>query len=46
MLALAMQRRSAADELGVVAGDQVVLSPFADDVPPAAVTSPVVLRSR
>jgi S-adenosylmethionine hydrolase len=43
MLALALDRRSAAEELGVGAGDQVVISPFGDDREPA-VPSPVTIR--
>jgi S-adenosylmethionine hydrolase len=41
LLALAMDQRSAADELGLVAGDQVTLVPGGDDDP---VTQPVALR--
>jgi hypothetical protein len=45
MLALALDRRSAAEELGIAAGDQVELTVLADDdAPVAGVTSPVTLR--
>ena len=45
MLALSLDRRSAADELGIGPGDQVVLEPFADDEARArGTTSPVTLR--
>ena len=45
MLALAMSRRSAAEELGAAPGDQVLLTPFPDDGrPDAAPSTPVVLR--
>lgn len=43
MVSLVLDRRSAADELGVATGDQVTLSPLADDDRPG-VTSPVQLR--
>lgn len=46
MLALALQRRSAAEELLLAAGDQVVLRPLADGDRGPAVTSPVSLRPR
>jgi S-adenosylmethionine hydrolase len=42
MLAIALDRRSAAAELGIGANDQVLLEPVADDNP--GVTSPVTLR--
>jgi S-adenosylmethionine hydrolase len=51
MLALALDRRSAADELSIGAGDQVVLIPITDDDPDAGrgstgpVVSPVTLRT-
>ncbi len=44
MLALALDRRSAADELGVAAGDQVTISRLDDGAVEAAVSSPVSLR--
>lgn len=44
MLALALDRRSAADELGVAAGDQVTISRLDDGAPEPAVSSPVSLR--
>jgi hypothetical protein len=47
MLALSLDRRSAAEELGIGAGDQVVLEPFADDDGASdgfGTTSPVTLR--
>jgi S-adenosylmethionine hydrolase len=45
MLALALDRRSAAEELGVAAGDQVTISRLDDtDRDRAATTSPVTLR--
>ncbi|MEX0848487.1 MAG: SAM-dependent chlorinase/fluorinase [Ilumatobacteraceae bacterium] len=43
MLTLALDRRSASDELGVAAGDLVVLS-SGDDRPSAGVTTPISLR--
>ena len=45
MLALAMDRRSAADELGLADGDQVVISPLGDDAP-GGTTVQVDLTSR
>ena len=42
MLSLALDRRSAAEELGIAAGDMVVLSPLTDG--PPGVTTPVTLR--
>ena len=47
MLALSLDRRSAAEELGIGAGDQVVLIPIPDDEPgnTGGTTSPVTLRS-
>jgi S-adenosylmethionine hydrolase len=45
MLALVLDQRSAALELGIGAGDQITLAPLTD-APAAAVTSPVTLRSR
>jgi S-adenosylmethionine hydrolase len=46
LLALVLDRRSAADELGLRAGDAVTLLPVvdADDTRPAGVTTPVELR--
>jgi S-adenosylmethionine hydrolase len=46
MYSLALARRSAAEELALVATDQVTLSPVDDGAAPDAVTSPVTLRSR
>jgi S-adenosylmethionine hydrolase len=49
MLALVLDQRSAAAELGVGAGDQVTLAPLADGQSlgsAAGLTSPVTLRSR
>lgn len=43
MLSLALDRRSAAEELGLAAGDQVTLSPF--DGVDQVVASPVTLRT-
>jgi S-adenosyl-L-methionine hydrolase (adenosine-forming) len=43
MLALALDRRSAAEELGIATGDLVVLAPSEDGEPPAMTTSPVTL---
>jgi hypothetical protein len=43
MLAIVLDRRSAAEELAVAAGDQVTLAPLAEGGGPG-VTSPVVLR--
>ena len=44
MLALVLDRRSAAEELGVAAGDQVTLSPLPADAGPVGVTTPITLR--
>jgi S-adenosylmethionine hydrolase len=44
MLALALDRRSAAEELGVAAGDQVTISRLDGDGSESAVASPVALR--
>jgi S-adenosylmethionine hydrolase len=44
MISLVLDRRSAADELGLAAGDQVVLAPLGDDDRAVGVTSPVTLR--
>jgi S-adenosylmethionine hydrolase len=46
MLALALDRRSAAEELHIGAGDQIVLSPIDDDAPPPGITTQVSLRRR
>jgi hypothetical protein len=45
MLALVLDRRSAATDLGIGPGDQVTLAPLGDGVSPGA-TSPVTLRAR
>jgi S-adenosylmethionine hydrolase len=44
MLAIALDRRSAAEELSIGPGDQVVLSPLEADDGPSPVTSPVTIR--
>jgi len=44
MLALALDRRSAAEELQIAAHDQVVLEPLGDDNAAGPVSSPVNLR--
>ena len=44
MLAICLDQRSAADELGLAAGDQVVLSPVDDD--DGGVTTPVSFGRR
>ena len=46
MLALVLHRRPAADELALIAGDQVVLRPLPESDRGPAVTSPVQLRPR
>ena len=49
MLALALDQRSAADELGLGPGDQVTLAQLTDDGDrgaAAGMTSPVTLRAR
>ena len=43
MSSLVLDRRSAADELGLAAGDQVTLAPLGDDAP-AGVTTQITLR--
>ncbi len=43
MVSIVLDRRSAADELSVAAGDQITLAPLGDDQP-RGVTSPVTLR--
>ena len=45
MLALALDRRSAADELALAPGDQVVLAPSEADDAGSPVSSPVTLRA-
>jgi S-adenosyl-L-methionine hydrolase (adenosine-forming) len=45
MLALVLDQRSAAMELGIGAGDQITLSPLTD-APPNGMTSPVTMRAR
>ncbi len=45
LLAIALDQRSAADELGLAAGDQVTLSPATDDADDGP-TQPVTLRNR
>jgi S-adenosylmethionine hydrolase len=45
MLALVLDQRSAAMDLGIGAGDQITLAPLTD-APAAGVTSPVTLRAR
>lgn len=44
MLALAMDQRSAAEELGLAAGDQVTLTPGDADVPGTPTAQPVSIR--
>ena len=44
MYALALDQRSAAQELGLAAGDPVIISSIEDDDGPASVSTPVVLR--
>ena len=46
MLALALDQRSAADELGLAAGDAVVLTPADDDRPPPTATPVTLHRGR
>lgn len=45
MLALVLDQRSAAMELGIGAGDQIALAPLTD-APPAGATIPISLRAR
>ncbi|MBI4935808.1 MAG: hypothetical protein HY828_18145, partial [Actinobacteria bacterium] len=45
MLALALDRRSAAEELSLGVGDQVTLSPLAEGDRGPGTTSPVTLRT-
>jgi S-adenosylmethionine hydrolase len=45
MLALVLDQRSAAMDLGIGAGDQITLAPLSD-TQPAGATSPVTLRAR
>ena len=45
MLALVLDQRSAAMDLGIGAGDQITLAPLTD-APAAGLTSPVTLRAR
>jgi hypothetical protein len=44
MLTLVLDRRSAAEELQLAAGDQVLLTPLADGDRGSGATSPVTLR--
>jgi hypothetical protein len=47
LLALCLEKRSAADELRIAAGDLVTLEPFADDAPTTAtVPTPIRLQPR
>jgi S-adenosylmethionine hydrolase len=48
MLALVLDQRSAAMDLGIGAGDQITLAPLTDGAPvePSGATSPVTLRAR
>lgn len=46
MLAVVMNQRSAADELGLAAGDQVTLTPLGDDEGDAAAPTPVRIERR
>jgi hypothetical protein len=46
MLALVLQRRSAAEELGVGVGDQVVLRPLDDRDHGPAISTPVAMGTR
>jgi S-adenosylmethionine hydrolase len=45
MFALAFDQRSAAHELQLAAGDQVLIAPLAEGVPTAAAAAPVTLRA-
>jgi hypothetical protein len=45
MLALVLDQRSAAMDLGIGPGDQITLAPLTD-APPTGMTSPVTLRAR
>ena len=45
MLALVLDQRSAAMDLGIGPGDQITLAPLGDGLPPGT-TSPVTLRAR
>jgi S-adenosylmethionine hydrolase len=46
MLALVLDQRSAAADLGIGPGDQITLAPLTDDGRPPGSTSPVTLRTR
>jgi S-adenosylmethionine hydrolase len=46
LVSLAVDRGSAADELGVATGDEVVLASLDDDAPPAGVVTPVTLKEK
>ncbi len=46
LLALVLDQRSAADELGVAASAAVTVAPLDDDGPPRGSSSPVTLRSK
>jgi len=46
LLALVLDQRSAAEELGVAASHAVTVAPLGDDAAPAALSSPVTLRSK
>jgi S-adenosylmethionine hydrolase len=46
MIALVLDRRSAAEELGLAAGDAVTLGPLSGDETPRGATSPVALSPR
>lgn len=46
LVTIAADRSSAADELGIGTGDEVVLAPIPDDGPPAGVVTPVTLKEK
>jgi len=46
LVSLAFDRASAAEELGIGTGDEVVLGPIVDDAEPSGVVTPVVLKEK
>jgi hypothetical protein len=46
LVTVAVDRGSAADELGIGTGDEVVLVPIPDDGRPIGVVAPVTLREK